>query len=102
MRDRAEREREAQEAEILAMEEIEKVRIRKEKALEAERSIRETTLTEEIETRRKHRNDVERETELAILAKNLEVELRALDIEREKAFARLQQQQEIVWGVLLH
>jgi uncharacterized membrane protein YqiK len=77
------------------MEEIEKVRIRKEKALEAERSLRETTLTEEIETRRKHRNDVERETELAILAKNLEVELRALDIEREKAFARLQQQQEI-------
>ncbi len=95
VRDRAEREREAQEAEILAMEEIEKVRIRKEKALEAERSLRETTLTEEIETRRKHRNDVERETELAILAKNLEVELRALDIEREKAFARLQQQQEI-------
>lgn len=95
VRDRAEREREAQEAEILAMEEIEKTRIRKEKALEAERSLRETTLTEEIEGRRKHRNEVERETELAILAKNLEVELRALDIEREKAFARLQQQQDI-------
>lgn len=95
VRDRAERDREAQEAEILAVEEIEKTRIRKEKALEAERTLRETTLTEEIEARRKHRNDVERETELAILAKNLEVELRALDIEREKAFARLQQQQDI-------
>jgi uncharacterized membrane protein YqiK len=94
--DRAERDREAQEAEIAAEEEIGKARIRKEKALEAERSLRETTLTEEIEARRKHRNDVERDVEIAILSKNLEAELRAIDIEREKQFARLQQQEDIM------
>jgi len=94
-RNRAERDREAQEAEILAGEEIEKARIRREKALEAEQSLRETTLTEEIEGRRKHRNDIERNTELAILAKNLETDLEALDIEKQREYARLQQQEEI-------
>ena len=95
-KDRAEREREAQESEIEAQEEIEKARIRKEKALEAERSLRETALTEEIEARRKHRNDVERDAEVAILQKNLDAELKALDIERDKEYARLQQEHEIV------
>jgi uncharacterized membrane protein YqiK len=95
-KDRASRDQEAQEAEIQAAEAIERARIQKEKAVEAERSLRETTLTEEIETRRKHRNDVERDTEVAIRAKNLEAELRALDIEKEAEFARLRQQQDIV------
>ncbi len=93
--DRALRDREAQEAEIHAEEEIEKARVRREKALEAERALRETALTEEIEGRRRHRNDVEREAEIAIHAKNLEAELRILDIEKEAEYARLKQREAI-------
>lgn len=95
-KDRAARDQEAQEAEIQATESIERARIQKEKAIEAERSLRETTLTEEIEARRQHRNDVERDAEVAIRAKNLEAELRSLDIEKDAEFARLKQQQDIV------
>ncbi len=94
--DRAQRDREAQEAEISAAEEIEKARIQKQKAVEAEQSLRETTLTEEIEERRRHRNDVEREAEVAIQARNMESEIRILELERETEFARLQQQEEVI------
>mgnify|MGYP003673970456 FL=1 len=94
-KNRADRDREAQEAEIQAQEDIEKARILRDKTLEAEMALRETTLTEEIEGRRKHRNEIEKNTEIEIRAKDLEAELRTLEIEREAEFARLQQQLEI-------
>jgi uncharacterized membrane protein YqiK len=54
-----------------------------------------TRLTEEIETRKKKRNDIEQDSIIAIRAKNLEAEKRALDIEKESEYARLAQEREI-------
>jgi uncharacterized membrane protein YqiK len=93
--DRAQRDRAAEEAQIRAQEEIEKARIFREKAVEAEASLRETRLTEEIEARRKHRNDVEKDTAIQIWSKDLEAEKQHLDIEKETEFWRLEQKREI-------
>ena len=93
--DRAERDREAEEAQIRAQEEIEKARIFRKKAVEAETSLRETRLTEEIEARRKHRNDVEKDTAVQIWSRDLEAEKRYLEIEKETEFLRLEQKREI-------
>ena len=54
-----------------------------------------TRLTEEIETRKKKRNDIEQDSIIAIRAKNLEAEQRALTIEKESEYARLEQEREI-------
>lgn len=54
-----------------------------------------TRLTFEIEEKRRRRNDVEQETEVAIRLKNLEAERQRLEITREEEYAKLQQQQEI-------
>jgi uncharacterized membrane protein YqiK len=54
-----------------------------------------TKLTQEIELRRKERNDVERETKIAIELKNLETERKSLDIARDQEYARLMQDQEV-------
>jgi uncharacterized membrane protein YqiK len=54
-----------------------------------------TRLTEEIETRKKKRNDIEQDTQIAIRAKNLEAEKRALAIEKESEYARLEQEREV-------
>ena len=54
-----------------------------------------TQLINEIESKRKQRNDIEQETAILIRARNLETEKRALEIELEGEMARLQQQQEI-------
>jgi uncharacterized membrane protein YqiK len=54
-----------------------------------------TKLTQEIERRRKERNDVERETKIAIELKNLETERQSLDIARDQEYARLSQDQEV-------
>ena len=54
-----------------------------------------TRLTEEIETRKKKRNDIEQDTIIAIRAKNLEAEKRALMIEKESEYARLEQEREV-------
>ena len=54
-----------------------------------------TRLTEEIETRKKKRNDIEQDSMIAIRAKNLEAEKRALTIEKESEYARLEQEREI-------
>ena len=45
-----------------------------------------TRLTEEIETRKKKRNDIEQDSIIAIRAKNLEAEQQALAIERESEY----------------
>src|SRR5213595_2492819 len=54
-----------------------------------------TRLIEEIETRRKLRNDIEQDTQIRIRTRNLEAEKQALDIERESETARLEQEREV-------
>lgn len=54
-----------------------------------------TRLTETIEVRRKKRNDIEQDTDLAIKSKNLEAERTRLQILREEEYAKLEQEREI-------
>jgi uncharacterized membrane protein YqiK len=54
-----------------------------------------TRLTEQIEHRKKQRNDVEQDTLIAIRNKNLEAEKLSLEIDREGEYARLSQQREV-------
>ena len=54
-----------------------------------------TQLTEQIELRKKKRNDIEQDTAIQIRNKNLEAEKRALNIEKESEFSRLEQEREI-------
>jgi uncharacterized membrane protein YqiK len=54
-----------------------------------------TRLTEEIERRKKIRNDIEQDTLIQIRNKNLEAERVQLDIDRESEYARLRQENEV-------
>ena len=54
-----------------------------------------TRLTEEIESRKKKRNDIEQDTRIAIQTKNLDAEKRALELEKESEYARLHQEREV-------
>ncbi|HLB16992.1 MAG TPA: flotillin domain-containing protein [Burkholderiales bacterium] len=54
-----------------------------------------TRLTDEIERRKKVRNDIEQDTMIQIRNKNLETERQALDIDRELEYARLTQEREL-------
>jgi uncharacterized membrane protein YqiK len=54
-----------------------------------------TRLTDEIERRKKVRNDIEQDTMIQIRNKNLETERAALDIDRELEYARLTQEREL-------
>lgn len=54
-----------------------------------------TRLTEEIETRRKIRNDIEQDTAVQIKNKNLEAEKLRLELSKEEEYAKLQQQREV-------
>jgi uncharacterized membrane protein YqiK len=54
-----------------------------------------TRLTEEIERRKKIRNDIEQDTMIQIRNKNLQTEKLSLDIDLEAENARLQQEREI-------
>jgi uncharacterized membrane protein YqiK len=54
-----------------------------------------TKLTQEIEERRKKRNDIERDTEVEIERKNLEAEQASFEISRDQEYARLEQEREI-------
>jgi len=54
-----------------------------------------TKLTEQIELRKKSRNDIEQETRVQIETKNLEAERQSLLISRDTEFARLEQEREI-------
>lgn len=54
-----------------------------------------TRLTEQIEQRKKQRNDVEQDTLVAIRNKNLEAEKLSLEIDRDAEYARLTQQREV-------
>ena len=54
-----------------------------------------TKLTEEIELRRKKRNDIEQDTEVAVNLKNLEADREKFKIARDEEYARLEQQREV-------
>jgi uncharacterized membrane protein YqiK len=54
-----------------------------------------TKLTQEIELRRKQRNDIERDTKIQVELKNLETERQSLEIARDQEYARLLQDQEV-------
>ena len=53
-----------------------------------------TRLTDEIEQRKKTRNDIEQDTLIQIRTKNLETEKQSLDIEQQSEYARLEQEIE--------
>ncbi len=54
-----------------------------------------TKLTEQIELRKKARNDIEQDTRVQIETKNLEAEQKSLQIKRDQDFARLEQEREV-------
>ena len=54
-----------------------------------------TRLMEDIEAKRKLRNDIEQDSMIKIRTRNLEAERQALDIERESETARLEQERDI-------
>ena len=54
-----------------------------------------TWLTQQIEEKRRRRNEIERDTQVAIQRKNLAVEQQMLDLGREEEYARLSQEREI-------
>lgn len=54
-----------------------------------------TKLTEEIEARRKKRNEIEQDTQVAVQMKNLEAERQKLQLSRDEEYARLEQQREV-------
>ena len=54
-----------------------------------------TRLTEQIESRKKTRNDIEKDTMIAMRAKNLEAEKRALEIQRDTDYARFDHEAEV-------
>jgi uncharacterized membrane protein YqiK len=54
-----------------------------------------TRLTDQIERRKKIRNDIEQDTMIQIRNKNLETEKMSLEIDRDSEFARLEQEREV-------
>ena len=54
-----------------------------------------TKLTQETERRRKERNEVEQDTEVAVREKNREALSRKLEIEQQESFMRLEQEQQV-------
>ncbi|MGY8907653.1 MAG: flotillin family protein [Pseudomonadales bacterium] len=85
----------AEASRIKSHEEIEKARISQQDTIEVERSLREHELTLQVEERKKLRNEIERQTEIEIKQKNLETDIRSLEIDRENEFARLDQEEQI-------
>lgn len=54
-----------------------------------------TKLTEQIQARKKLRNDIEQDTRVQMETKNLEADKRSLEISRDNEFARLEQEREV-------
>ena len=54
-----------------------------------------TRLTEQIESRKKTRNDIEKDTMIAMRTKNLEAEKRSLEIQRDSEYARFDHEAEV-------
>ncbi len=54
-----------------------------------------TKLTEQIEARKKLRNDIEQDTRVQMETKNLEADQRSFEIGRDNEYARLEQEREV-------
>ncbi|MBD3730283.1 MAG: flotillin family protein [Sphingomonadales bacterium] len=54
-----------------------------------------TKLTEQIEARKKLRNDIEQDTRVQMESKNLEADQRSFQIARDNEYARLEQEREV-------
>ena len=54
-----------------------------------------TKLTEQIEARKKLRNDIEQDTRVQMESKNLEADQRSFEIARDNEYARLEQEREV-------
>lgn len=92
---KAEKEREAEEAEIRSLEQIEVARISQNQVIEVERKLTETRLIAEIEKRRKEQNDLEKNTAFEIRKKDLETEVKILNLDVESEYARLEKQRNV-------
>ena len=96
IKQRSEKEREAEEAEIRSQEEIEVSKISQNQVIEVERKLTETRLIEEIEKRRREQNELEQNcSSLDIRQKNLDTEVKILDLDKESEYARLEKQRLI-------
>src|SRR5882672_6379433 len=54
-----------------------------------------TRLTQETENRRRERNAIEQDTEVAVRQKNLDAEKQKLEIQRQEQFLKLEQEQQL-------
>ena len=92
VKNKAEKEREAEEAEIASQEQIEVAKISQNQVIEVERKLTETRLIEEIEKRRKEQNELEKNAAYEIRQKDLETEVKILNLDKESEYARLEKQ----------
>ena len=95
IKQRSEREREAEEAEIRSQEEIEVAKISQNQVIEVEKRLTETRLIEEIEKRRREQNELEQNAALDIRQKNLDTEVKILNLDKESEYARLEKQRSV-------
>ncbi|MDB4246356.1 hypothetical protein N9817_01465 [Candidatus Pelagibacter sp.] len=95
IKEKAEKEREAEEAEIRNQEQIEVAKISQNQVIEVEKKLTETRLVEEIEKRRKEQNELERNSAFEIRQKDLETEVKILNLDKESEFARLEKQRNV-------
>ena len=92
---RAEKEREAEQAEISNQEQVEVAKISQNQVIEVEKKLTETRLIGEIEKRRKEQNELEKNAALDIRQKDLETEVKILNLDKESEFARLEKQKSV-------
>ena len=95
IKEKAEKEREAEEAEIRNQEQIEVAKISQNQVIEVERKLTETRLVEEIEKRRKEQNELEKNSAYEIRQKDLETEVKILNLDKESEYARLEKQRHV-------
>ncbi len=95
IKQRSEKEREAEEAEIRSQEAIEVAKISQNQVIEVERKLTETRLIEEIEKRRKEQNELEKNSAYEIRQKDLETEVKILNLDKESEYARLEKQRSV-------
>jgi len=92
IKQKSEKDREAEEAEIISQEQIEVAKISQNQVIEVEKKLTETRLIEEIEKRRKEQNELEKNAAYEIRQKDLETEVKILNLDKESEYARLEKQ----------
>jgi uncharacterized membrane protein YqiK len=95
VKQKAEKEREAEEAEIRSQEQIEVAKISQNQVIEVEKKLTETRLIEEIEKRRKEQNELEKNAAFEIRQKDLDTEVKILNLDKESEYARLEKQRQV-------